>query len=104
MEKTYPNEAYGQHRPIQTSTPYLIDQTLKKLSGKRAAIPENQDHLPNHAHLSTVTAEQPITSLKRYTRVVVTEFWHGLIDYNYLSLNHQLNQGYSRIMITVTEK
>ena len=31
------------------------------------------------------------------SRVVVIGFWHGFIDYNYLSLNHQL------IPITITE-
>ena len=31
-----------------------------------------------------------------FIRVVVIEFWHGFIDYNYLSLNRQL------IPITIT--
>ena len=25
-----------------------------------------------------------------YVRVVVIEFWHGFVDYNYLSLNRQV--------------
>ena len=33
-----------------------------------------------------------------YSRIVLIVFWHGFVDYNYLSLNHQL------IPITITTK
>ena len=45
-----------------------------------------------------------------YSRVVVIEFCHGFIDYNYLSLNRQLilititKAAYMTVTITITEE